>query len=60
MACTLAALPEGSRITDYISLGVITKTFPLKRVRAVLARLAEPVSASGTSPPMWSSITPLP
>ena len=37
MARTLAALPEGSRITDYISLGVITKTFPLKRVRAVLA-----------------------
>jgi len=37
MARTVAALPEGSRITDYISLGVITKTFPLKRVRAVLA-----------------------
>jgi hypothetical protein len=37
MARTLATLPEGSRITDYISLGVITKTFPLKRVRAVLA-----------------------
>ena len=37
MARTLAALPEGSRITDYISLGVITKTFPLKRVRSVLA-----------------------
>jgi len=37
MARTLAALPEGSRITDYISLGVITKTFPLRRVRAVLA-----------------------
>ena len=37
MARTLAALPEGSRITDYLSLGVITKTFPLKRVRAVLA-----------------------
>ena len=37
MARTLAALPEGSRLTDYISLGVITKTFPLKRVRAVLA-----------------------
>ncbi|MGB9103965.1 MAG: IS4 family transposase [Terriglobales bacterium] len=37
MARTLAALPEGSRITDYISLGVITKTVPLKRVRAVLA-----------------------
>ncbi len=37
MARTLAALPEGSRVTDYISLGVITKTFPLKRVRSVLA-----------------------
>ena len=37
MARTLAALPEGSRITDYISLGVITRTFPLKRVRSVLA-----------------------
>src|SRR5512143_904824 len=37
MARTLATLPEGGRITDYVSLGVITKTFPLERVRAVLA-----------------------
>jgi hypothetical protein len=37
MARTLATLPAGSRITDYVSLGVITKTFPLERVRAVLA-----------------------
>ena len=37
MARTLASLPEGSRITDYISLGVITKMFPLQRVRSVLA-----------------------
>ena len=37
MARTLATLPEGSRIADYISLGVITKTFPLQKVRAVLA-----------------------
>ena len=37
MARTLATLPEGSRITDYISLGVITRTFPLHKVRAVLA-----------------------
>lgn len=36
MARTLADLPKGSRITDYMSLGVITKTFPLERVRAVL------------------------
>ena len=36
MARTLAALPEGSRITDYISLGVIAKTFPLQQVRSVL------------------------
>ena len=37
MARTPANLPEGSRITDYVSLGVITKTFPLERVRSVLA-----------------------
>ena len=37
MARTRARLPEGSRITDYVSLGVIAKTFPLERVRAVLA-----------------------
>jgi hypothetical protein len=37
MARTIAALPAGTRITDYISLGVITKTFPMKKVRAILA-----------------------
>jgi hypothetical protein len=37
VARTVPALPTGSRITDYISLGVITKTFPLTTVRSVLA-----------------------
>lgn len=37
MARTVASLPAGSRITDYISLGVLTKTFPLEKVRAVVA-----------------------
>jgi hypothetical protein len=37
MARTVAELPAGSRITDYISLGVIAKTFPLEKVQAVLA-----------------------
>jgi hypothetical protein len=37
MARTIAALPEGTRITDYISLGVIAKTFPLATIRSVLA-----------------------
>jgi hypothetical protein len=37
MARTVAALPEGTRITDFISLGVITKTFPVEGVQAVLA-----------------------
>jgi hypothetical protein len=36
MARTLAALPAGSRITDYISLGVIAKFFPIEKVREVL------------------------
>ena len=37
MARTVATLPPGSRITDYISLGVIAKTFPLTAIRAALA-----------------------
>jgi hypothetical protein len=37
MARTVAALPAGSRITDYISLGVVAKAFPPDKVRAVLA-----------------------
>lgn len=37
MARTVASLPAGSRISDYISLGVIAKFFPLERVREVLA-----------------------
>jgi Insertion element 4 transposase N-terminal/Transposase DDE domain len=37
LARTVASLPAGSRITDYISLGVLTKTFPLDKVHAVVA-----------------------
>jgi hypothetical protein len=37
MARTLAELPKGSRISDYISLGVIAKTFPVEKIQAVLA-----------------------
>ena len=37
MAHTVAVLPEGTRITDYISLGVITKTFPMTKVRSILS-----------------------
>lgn len=36
MARTLAELPKGSRITDYISLGVVAKTFPEDTVKSVL------------------------
>ena len=37
MARTIAGLPKGTRITDYISLGVLATTFPLPQVKAVLA-----------------------
>jgi hypothetical protein len=37
MARTVAVLPEGTRITDYISLGVITKTFPMTKVHSILS-----------------------
>jgi hypothetical protein len=36
MARTLAELPSGSRITDYISLGVIAKFFPVEKIHDVL------------------------
>jgi hypothetical protein len=36
MARTVATLPAGSRITDYISLGVIASRFPADKVHAVL------------------------
>ena len=38
MARTIAALPAGARITDYISLGVITSAFPAKAIRSALTR----------------------
>ena len=37
MARTLAELPKGARITDYMNLGVLTKAFPRARIDAVLA-----------------------
>jgi hypothetical protein len=36
MARTVASLPAGSRITDYISLGVVARYFPREKVDAVL------------------------
>lgn len=38
MARTAARLPEGSRITDYISLGVVAKTFPRSLVDDLLQK----------------------
>ena len=38
MARTLAELPKGVRITDFISLGVISKTFPLDTIQTILSR----------------------
>lgn len=37
MARTIAELPSGTRITDFISLGVLTKTIPLAAIQAVLS-----------------------
>ena len=36
MARTKAELTKGARITDYISLGVIGKVFPMEKVKKVL------------------------
>lgn len=37
MARTVAELPTGARITDFISLGVISKTFPLETIKKILS-----------------------
>jgi Insertion element 4 transposase N-terminal/Transposase DDE domain len=37
MSRTVGSLPAGSRITDYLSLGVVAKTFPLEKIRVSLA-----------------------
>jgi len=50
MARTIAELPKGSRITDYISLGVVTKTFPLATVKSVVAASGrESIPPAGTA-----------
>ena len=36
MARTVASLPAGSRVTDYISLGVVAKFFPVEKVHEAL------------------------
>jgi hypothetical protein len=36
MARTVAELPSGTRITDFISLGVLTKSIPLASIQSVL------------------------
>ena len=36
MARTTAELPQGTRITDYVSLGVIAMTVPLTKVHGAL------------------------
>jgi transposase IS4-like protein/DDE family transposase len=38
MARTVAELPAGTRLTDYISLGVLAKTFPRSRIDEVLTQ----------------------
>ena len=36
MARTAARLPDGARITDYISLGVVAKTFGPEKIKRIL------------------------
>ena len=38
MARTVAKLSDGSRITDYISLGMVAKAFPRAKIEEVLKR----------------------
>ncbi len=40
MARTMAGLPDGTRVSDHISLGVVTKAFPLPLIRRILSDTA--------------------
>ena len=60
MARSVARLPEGSRITEFVSLGVIAKRFPLDRVRAVLASTGKASVRQRDLPATSCSSTPLP
>ena len=51
MARTVAELPSGSRITDYVSLGVIAKAFPSSKVLTILVLLGHRIWAN-SSPQM--------
>lgn len=44
MARTVAELPPGIRITDYISLGMLARAFPVEKVRSAVPK-TEPASA---------------
>src|SRR5499427_721973 len=39
MARSAARLPAGSRITDYVSLGAVAKSFPITTIRAILCAM---------------------
>ena len=41
MARTVADLSKGTRITDYVSLGVLAKTFPLQLIHELLAQTSK-------------------
>jgi len=41
MARRVAELPKGARITDYISLGVISKTFPVEKIQAAVREVGK-------------------
>ena len=57
MARTVATLPEGSRITDYISLGVIAKTFPASKIHAILAATGQSAAPVTSAANVASRIT---
>ncbi len=59
MARTMAGLPAGTRITDFISLGAVAGWVPIEKVHEVLEQEAgrTSASASASSRRTWSSTT---
>jgi hypothetical protein len=53
MARTAATLSEKARLTDYISLGVITRALPEKAIRRHWRKPAGAASGRGRCRPRW-------
>jgi len=57
MARTVAGLCEGARVPDYVTLGVVARTFPVYLVHTILKETGRESAGMGNSRPTSFSTT---